>query len=195
MTILTNVAIWDGTSEDIVPGLDALEITDGAITRVGSSDELHGGDSRDMAGLYVMPGMIDAHVHLCLDPEISNPEDQDKFSDAELLSRMAGRANAMVKAGITTARDLGGGNWLELTIRDQINEGMLTGPRLLCSGQPVTSIMGHCHFWGGEAADTAAAMEVIERQLGHGVDLIKVMATGGNLTKGSQPADAQFDEA
>ncbi|MDP6970438.1 MAG: amidohydrolase family protein, partial [Pseudomonadales bacterium] len=51
------------------------------------------------------------------------------------------------------------------------------------------------HFWGGEAADTAQADAVIERQLDKGVDLIKVMATGGQLTKGSDPGAAQFDLA
>ncbi|MBD3646486.1 MAG: amidohydrolase family protein, partial [Pseudomonadales bacterium] len=103
------------------------------------------------------------------------------------------RAAKMVSSGITSARDLGGGRWLELEIRDRILAGDLTGPRLICAGQPVTSPQGHCHFWGGEAADADEAKQVIARQIDHGVDLIKVMATGGNLTKGSRPADAQFD--
>ncbi len=119
--------------------------------------------------------------------------DQDKITDDESLGRMKERAGKMVRAGITTARDLGGGRWLELHIRDWINEGSVAGPRLVCAGQPVTSPGGHCHFWGGEAADAAEATDVISRQLAHDVDLIKVMATGGNLTPGSQPSDAQFD--
>lgn len=193
MTTLRNLVIWDGTGEAVQPGLDAIEITGEYITRVGSSDEMDGSDARDMAGLHVMPGLIDAHVHLCLNPEISDPLAQDKFPAETLLEQMAERARQMAAAGITTARDLGGGQWLELAIRDRINDGTLTGPRLLCAGQPVTSIKGHCHFWGGEAADIDAAVEVIHRQLDHQVDLIKVMATGGNLTPGSTPADAQFD--
>ncbi len=51
------------------------------------------------------------------------------------------------------ARDLGGGEWLELELRDRIARGEIAGPRLLCAGQPVTSPGGHCHFWGGEAGD------------------------------------------
>jgi len=67
------------------------------------------------------------------------------------------------------------------------------GPRLLCAGQPVTTIGGHCHFWGGEAADGDAATAVIDRQQASGVDLIKVMATGGRFTTGSRPLAPQFD--
>ena len=70
---------------------------------------------------------------------------------------MRQRAHDMVRAGITTARDLGGGQWLELALRDEIAAGTQPGPRLICAGQPVTSPQGHCHFWGGEAEDSARA--------------------------------------
>ncbi|MCZ6890126.1 MAG: amidohydrolase family protein, partial [Gammaproteobacteria bacterium] len=80
-----------------------------------------------------------------------------------------------------------------LKLRDAINAGEIPGPRLLCAGQPVTSVKGHCHFWNGEADGLEEAREVIERQVEKGVDLIKIMATGGNLTKGSDPSLAQFD--
>lgn len=195
MTTLTNLNLWDGASELAVSGMDAIEISGQTIIRVGSTDEMRNPDSRDMGGIFAIPGLIDAHVHLCLNPEIAEPEAQDKFSRDALLDQIATRARQMLAAGITTARDLGGGQWLELEIRDCIARGALAGPRLLCAGQPITSVHGHCHFWGGEAADADAALAVLHRQLEHDVDLIKVMATGGNLTKGSTPADAQFDAA
>ena len=65
---------------------------------------------------------------------------------------------------------------------------------MLCSGQPITSPKGHCHFWGGEVTD-AGYEAVIERQLAHAVDWIKVMATGGINTKGTSIREAQFDAA
>jgi imidazolonepropionase-like amidohydrolase len=99
----------------------------------------------------------------------------------------------MAAAGITTARDLGGGAWAELELRDLISRGETPGPRLICSGQPITSPGGHCHFWGGEADSVSAARAVIQRQVKHGVDLIKVMATGGRFTPGSSPTKSQFD--
>jgi imidazolonepropionase-like amidohydrolase len=106
---------------------------------------------------------------------------------------MAARAGNMVAAGITTARDLGGGQWLEVELRERIKRGQVIGPRLLCAGQPITSPGGHCYFWGGEAASIDEIKRVIDRQIEHGVDLIKVMATGGTLTPNTDPASAQFD--
>ena len=184
---LTNIRIWDGLAEDYHEAA-SVEIEAGRILSLGET----GPDSRDMSGLTVLPGLMDAHVHLCLDPAVRSPEDQETDPEA-LLPDMRRRAKAMVRAGITTARDLGGGNWAELTLRDEIEAGQTPGPRLLCAGQPITSVGGHCHFWGGEAANVDAALEVLARQVDKGSDLIKVMATGGSLTPNSTPADAQFD--
>ena len=184
---LTNIRIWDGLAEDYHEAA-SVEIEAGRILSLGET----GPDSRDMSGLTVLPGLMDAHVHLCLDPAVRSPEDQETDPEA-LLPDMRQRAKAMVRAGITTARDLGGGNWAELTLRDEIEAGQTPGPRLLCAGQPITSVGGHCHFWGGEAANVDAALEVLARQVDKGSDLIKVMATGGSLTPNSTPADAQFD--
>ena len=209
-TLYKNLKLWDGVA-DALSEEDSIAVQDGRILGVSPSAEntTHGDTTgfkvRDMGGLYAIPGLIDAHIHLSLDPEVSDPMAQpscrnntstgsgrDAASDAVILEQMRVRAGAMVKAGITTARDLGGGAWLELRVRDEINAGRLSGPRLLCAGQPVTSVHGHCHFWGGEAADTDEALSVLERQHDQGVDLIKVMATGGNLTPGSLPANTQF---
>jgi len=185
--LLKDLKIWDGSG---FIAEDAIEIGQGGITRLFESNA--GTQGRSCAGMYLMPGLIDAHVHMCLDPETRDPLAQitDK---APLLEGMSLRAEKMVKAGITTARDLGGGHHVELTLRDQIAAGEKKGPRLVCAGQPITSVMGHCHFWNGEAADQGEVMEVLERQLACGVDLIKVMATGGSITAGSNPGDAQFD--
>lgn len=196
MTTLTNLRIWDGAGDTVRDDANAVVIRDGKIVRTCFASDLSAGerkDSRDLGGLFVMPGLIDAHVHMCLNPEIMAPTEQDKVPANEILDQIATRAQAMLAAGITSARDLGGGQWLELEVRNRIRRGDLLGTRLVCAGQPVTSVMGHCHFWGGEAADIDAALEVVARQVEHDVDLIKVMATGGNLTRGSRPAEAQFD--
>ena len=193
--LLRNIKLWDGCSADY-SDFDAIRIlADGTLQCTTSDDRVGNEPSKDLAGAFVMPGLIDAHIHLCLDPEESDPFAHGKVPEPIQLKAMAARAKKMVEAGITSARDLGGGQWLELQIRDAILAGDLPGPRLICAGQPITSPGGHCHFWGGEAEDTAAAMAVIARQAEAGVDLIKVMATGGNITPGSKPMDAQFDGA
>jgi imidazolonepropionase-like amidohydrolase len=185
---LNHLRYWDGTSSDYQSG--SLIIADQSIDGISTDPYA---DGIDCSGLTAIPGLIDAHVHMVLDPEIRNPFDQ--LTDAEKLRpEMEQRASRMVDHGITTARDLGGGQWLEFELRDRIATGEVPGPRLVCAGQPITSMSGHCHFWGGEAEQEDSVLEVLERQVSRGADLIKVMATGGNITPGSKPIDAQFDE-
>ncbi len=185
---LTGLTIWNGK---VTVDADAIRIEGEKITAVGDARTLLQNATRiSCNGATAIPGLIDAHVHLELNPE-------DKVAPActntDQDPQMAERAASMVRSGITTARDLGGGAWLELALRDRINAGELPGPRLICSGQPITSLRGHCHFWGGEAANLDEAKTVLQRQVDHGVNLIKVMATGGRMTTGTDPAIAQFD--
>lgn len=184
---LNHLRIWNGFDDDYQFG--HIAIVDDRIKEIAESGIQNG---RDCSGLTAIPGLIDAHVHMVLDPNIKNPFDHITDLD-KLMPAMAERALAMVTAGITTARDLGGGNWHELHLRDVIARGEIPGPRLICAGQPLTSVAGHCHFWGGEAEDLSTALDILEKQIEKGVDLIKIMATGGNITPGSKPVDAQFD--
>ena len=189
MPVYGNIRLWDGLGDDYSDA-DSIAVEGETITAVG-----HGLGGEDCGGLTVVPGLIDAHVHMVLDPALRSLDAQLAEPAETTREKMRQRAATMVRAGITTARDLGGGAWLELELRDRIEAGEIVGPRLLCAGQPVTSVGGHCHFWGGEAATLADAQAIIERQRQHGVDLIKVMATGGMQTPGSQPKDAQFDQS
>jgi len=193
--VYAHLRIWDGVADGYLDGADAIRVERAAITAIGSTSEISAGATvRDMRGVTAIPGLIDAHVHMVLDPDVRDPLAQTSGDAQTRLAAMAQRAGEMVRAGITTSRDLGGGEWLELELRDRIARGEVVGPRLLCAGQPVTSPGGHCHFWGGEAANLADAAAVVARQHERGVDLIKVMATGGTLTKGSTPRAAQFDQ-
>lgn len=191
-TILTDLSVWDGEAHRPA---DTLILAGSRIEAVCERNVLSAADarrSRSLPGCTAMPGLIDAHVHMVLDPNRSSPPGPDEPGDA---GAMRARATQMVRSGITSARDLGGGGWLEIALRDAIARGEVPGPRLLCAGQPVTCPGGHCHFWGGEAADLAGAVRVIDRQRAHGVDLIKVMATGGRFTRGSKPLAPQFETA
>lgn len=184
-----NLRIWDGVSENYLDQT-SLTLNAGYIEEIGSSN----GKTRDLSGLTVIPGLIDAHVHMTLDPAIASVEKQLSQTDEEIKRKMPDRAESMVRSGITTARDLGGGNWLELELRKRIHYGEIPGPRLLCAGQPLTCDQGHCHFWGGVVSSKKEIRSVIERQHDHDVDLIKMMATGGNYTKVSHPGRAQFSQ-
>ncbi len=190
-TALINLKIWDG---ERVLDADSILLQGERIAAVGERAEIcdSATSAQNCSGLWALPGLIDAHVHLEL-----NPDERKAPAGSQALQQplMAERAERMVRAGITCARDLGAGAWREFKLRDRIAAGELVGPRLLCSGQPITTPTGHCHFWGGAASNLEEAKAVLDRQVRRGADLIKVMATGGRMTAGSQPSAAQFDQA
>ena len=184
---LAGLRIWDGESDELRPGLETLHVAGERIAAGPSGD----GEHLDLRGAVALPGLSDAHVHLALDPARREAV-QDASSDP--LEAMAARGRAMLAAGITTARDLGGPEFGALELRDRIASGEMVGPRLLCAGQPLTSPHGHCWYWGGEARGADELRAVVRRQVERGADWIKVMATGGVLTKGTTPAQSQFEQ-
>ena len=99
----------------------------------------------------------------------------------------------MVRAGITTAYDCGARGMTAYAIRDGIARGLTLGPRLLVSGRAVTQTGGHCHFFGGEADGVAGVRETVRKLLeDEGADGIKIMATGGGMTPGTDSRHASY---
>ncbi len=191
---IAGVRVWDGHAETPSDQPMTVRVEDGRIAAVGTEAAL----ARDaevvrLPGATALPGLIDAHVHVSLNPGIGPPRRQLELPREQLEREIEERCAAMVRAGITTARDLGGGAWAELDARNRIARGEIPGPRLLCAGQPVTTPGGHCHFWGGEAGGGDAMREVVRRQAERGAEWIKVMATGGVMTKGTRIDATQFD--
>ena len=184
--IYRNLTYWNGIEDELIVG--DIPVEQGVIGKKQSTK------SKDFSGCFAIPGLIDSHVHLCLDPKATDPLRQDAISDLEAKENIRIRAESMIRAGITTARDLGGGKHFEIEARNQIDKNEILGPRLLCAGQPITSLGGHCHFWGGGTDSLERAKQILSLQIKAGVDLIKVMITGGNITPGSKPSDNQFDD-
>ncbi|MBT2450372.1 amidohydrolase family protein [Streptomyces sp. ISL-43] len=144
----------------------------------------------------LLPGLIDCHVHLALDAGPDPVTTLLDTDDADLLTGMAERARQLLESGVTTVRDLGDRNGLALRLRDSIAHDGVLGPRILSAGTPLTRPGGHCWFFGGEVDGEAALRELVRRNAQDGVDVIKVMATGGGITKGGPPIwQAQFTTA
>lgn len=167
---------------------------DGSTIRYAGTQRPSTSDKEiELPGHYLLPGLIDSHVHLCFDP---NTDDCVGFlrsqSDEQLRVAMADRARAAVRFGITTLRDLGDRNYLAVSLARSGEPGF---PTILAAGPPITSPGGHCHYLGGEVADAAQARDLVDRHCAAGVDLIKIMITGGILTASSNPGKLQFDEA
>lgn len=144
-------------------------------------------------GATILPGLIDSHVHLAFDSGPDPVGAVAKADPAALLLEMAGRAQQLLHAGVTTARDLGDRGALTVVLREAIARGTLAGPKILAATTPLTSMGGHCGFLGGEVSADYDICQQITRNAKAGADLIKVMASGGALTPGGPRMwEAQF---
>ncbi|MGI8312771.1 amidohydrolase family protein [Saccharopolyspora hattusasensis] len=146
----------------------------------------------DLGDTTLMPGLIDCHVHLCLDPA-SDADLNEMSSDHEALRRlMVANAGRLLDAGVTTARDLGSPGTLGTEVRDLLVTLPHATPRMLVANAPITVTRGHCWSMGGIADGVDEVRAQVRRHADQGVDLIKVMATGGFMTPGSHPSEARY---
>ncbi|MDI9914187.1 amidohydrolase family protein [Rhodococcus sp. IEGM 1379] len=188
-TVLTgSAAIPDGV----------VVVSERKIAWVGSEVDL----PPEYAGIHrsnypdstIMPGMIDTHVHLAFDGGLDPVARMRAEDDRQQLVLMLHNASALLSAGVTTARDLGARSFLDVTVRDSIDQGIAYGPRMLVTGPPVTITGGHCWFMGGEADSLDDIRKIVRTHHREGVDLIKVMSSGGMMTKGSLPWINQYTD-
>jgi imidazolonepropionase-like amidohydrolase len=133
----------------------------------------------------VLPGLFDCHTHLVADSTVGGLERAGAMTDEALDAVIADSLAAHAAAGVTTVRDLGDRRYRTLAFRGR--PGL---PRVVAAGPPLTTPGGHCHFLGGEVdGDPRAA---VAERVEHGVDVIKVMASGGFATPDSDQLGAQF---
>ena len=152
-----------------------------------------GAPSVDLGDRTLLPGIVDAHVHLAFDGGPDPVSAIQATADEALYADMAERAQAMLRAGITAARDCGARSWLDLRLRDAIAAGELPGPRLAVAGSPLTIDDGHCHYLGGCTPRGVGAVRAqARRQLEAGTDWVKMMVSGGRITAGSDATQPQF---
>ena len=99
--LLRNVTLWDGCGSGYSSDYDAVRILpDGTLQCTTSDDRINNEPAKDLAGAYVIPGLIDAHIHLCLDPEESDPFAHGKVPEKIQLKAMALRAKKWLKLGL-----------------------------------------------------------------------------------------------
>jgi imidazolonepropionase-like amidohydrolase len=146
----------------------------------------------DLGEATLLPGLVDAHTHLALDASDDPVGRVVAASDDELLDRMRAAARTALAAGITTVRDLGDRGYLSLVLREELARDPMAGPHLLAAGPPITTTRGHCWFLGGEADGVEGIRAAVRERAERGVDVIKIMATGGELTPGSRADTPQY---
>jgi imidazolonepropionase-like amidohydrolase len=158
--------------------------TDGSrITGVDAVDAAvpHGYEVAYIEGATLLPGLIDTHVHLCGDGGPRALDQLPELDTAQLDTIIDCALRDQLRAGVTTVRDLGDINWAVVD-RHRRHDG---GPRVLGSGPPITTEGGHCANMGGAADGPGALRDAVRERVEHGVDVVKVMASGGFMTAGS----------
>jgi imidazolonepropionase-like amidohydrolase len=194
MHVLRAGQVFDGERFLGAPGAPVDVVLDGgSIVTVGPPGD-YASDVRveQLGDVTVLPGLVDGHQHLTWDCSPEPLAWHSGHDDAALLQRGRENARRALAAGVTTVRDLGGRGLVTLALRDELAEDPSRGPTVLAAGPALTTPGGHCWFLGGECADTAALRAAVARLAAAGVDVVKVMATGGNVTPGSAPHESQF---
>jgi imidazolonepropionase-like amidohydrolase len=145
------------------------------------------------SGLYLLPGLIDCHVHLVMRGEDADPAANASRSDDEIRSYFLLCAARTLHGGTTTVRDVGGWNHIEMEARRHIERGVATGPRLLLAGRLISAPTPAVRYYPGmyEVAQGEDQLRnAVQKQLDLGADVIKVMATGAMLSPVEEDAGA-----
>lgn len=177
------------------PLLDhAVCLEDGVIAAVVPRANAPVG-ATDLGDATIAPGFVDAHVHLLFDYQADHEVTRSAVVESSrdrLLALGIRHGIECLKAGVTTVRDLGDRDRIVASVRDLIDEGVVHGPRIHTAGTPLTITAGHLGWLGG-LADTPDDLVRLTRQLvAEGSDVIKIMASGGNMTRESNKLLPQY---
>jgi imidazolonepropionase-like amidohydrolase len=178
------------TERSILVGQDGrvLGVEAGYVTREGARIV-------DLKGMFVLPGLIDSHVHLVND-ETGRQQILDRvtLTEADAALRAAGNARKTLMAGFTTVADLGAPNDAIFALRRAVADGRVPGPRIIASGSSITPDGGHGDAQGysprvldvmrseNACSGADACRRAVRRQIQAGADIIKITATGGVLS-------------
>ncbi len=178
--------LYDGTLEPPKQNVDIV-VEEGRIAEFRAAS-----GERDLEASCVTPGLVNAHAHL---EGSGEPDMMGMIATTtrnQRLLRAVENARKSVEAGITTIRDVGSSNSIAQDVRDAIEEGRIPGPRMRAAGAVLCMTGGH--GWPiGRAVDSPwDARKAVREQLWQGADCIKLIATGGVLTKGAVPGNAQL---
>jgi imidazolonepropionase-like amidohydrolase len=201
-TIIHAGNVLDVRTGKMLPNQSIL-VENGKIVSVGpNTGDAAGATVIDLSDKTVLPGLIDAHTHLTMNPNFGYQVLGISVPREALIG--AHNAKITLEAGFTTVRNVGASGYSDVALRDAINAGDVPGPHMLVSGPPLGITGGHCdndllpyeyHATADGVADGVEAVQHKTREvIKYGADVIKICATGGVLSKGDDPNAAQFTE-
>jgi imidazolonepropionase-like amidohydrolase len=185
----------------------AIVIRDGVIERVGPRASTPApADARavDLPGVTLLPGLIDMHVHLDMDPAYGGYTGL-QFGDRFWSVLAVPNAAATLKAGFTTVRNVGAEGWNDIGLKQAINEGKIEGPRIVAAAYSFGATGGHCdQTYFPPSMDQKNAFNADSPEEGrksvrtlrkYGADVIKICATGGVFSRNTEPGQQQLAQA
>ncbi len=193
ITAIRHIRILDGLGGRLEQG--TLMIDNTRILAAGPERAVRipkGARRLDGRGLTVLPGLIDCHVHFCLGAEADVVAAVEGESSSVTLLKAAEQARRTLQAGFTTVRDVGFRDHAVFALKHAIAARLTPGPRILAAGLAICMPGGHARFIGREADGVEAVRAAVQDQLNAGAEVIKVIASGGVLTPGTSPDDAQM---
>jgi imidazolonepropionase-like amidohydrolase len=194
MIALRCSALFDGSA--LVDGPATVLIAGTAIAGVEPGHPAVGAEVEvlDLGDATVLPGLIDTHVHLVTDSVPNALDLVENYSNQEIDAVVSRALAAHLAAGVTTVRDLGDRRFVVLDRRDRRGRSgsAVLEPTILASGPPLTSPRGHCWYLGGEVDGPTEIELAVAERVDRGVDAVKVMASGGMATTGTDVMRPQF---
>lgn len=186
---------WPGPATVLMSGPTVLGVEE------GHPDLPTGTDALDCGDTTMLPGLIDSHSHLVGDSHDGALDRVAAYTGDELADVVAESLRAQLAGGVTVVRDLGDRDWAAVAHRDRQHAcGGATGtdpaaePMVLASGPPITNPGGHCHAMGGEVSGRDDIVRAVRERADRRVDVVKVMASGGMTTAGTDVLGVQFSD-
>ena len=197
LAVFRNITLIDGTGREPIANA-TVAVRDGKIVYAGKAKHWQPSYAEDVinldyAGKYLLPGLIDTHVHLSGGGE---PDSQFKTDTGSMALKILNNARKNLAAGITTVRDLGGWNELEFAVRRSIQRGEFSGPRLMLAGRFISITESGADYYEGMYRIADGVEEVrkaVREQVKNGADLIKLGVTGAVLVEDGVPGATHFN--
>ena len=193
MTVAYRAArVFDGVSEHAIED-GAVLVEDRRILSLGPAADLPTGTKiTDLGDVTLLPGLIDAHVHLVWSASAEPHEVVERESRALTALRCANNAALHLRAGVTTVRDVGSTDGLAIEVGRAVQLGILPGPKVVAAGRAIAMTGGHGWFLGREADGAEAVRHAAREEMKAGATCIKLMASGGVYGHAEEPGSPQL---
>lgn len=192
-TLIKSSKLIDGKGGVIENG--AVLFDEDHIVGVGRQADMATGQGVkviDVGNKTIMPGLIDAHVHLSHSGGPLAARQSLQATDEEMMIQCVKNSLLAIRAGLTTVRDLGGKDFITVAVRDAITKGDIPGPRIVSCAHAITTTGGHYHAHSTEVDSVDEMRKAVRSIVKGGADCIKVFGSGGTTTPGSNPLAAQY---